>query len=397
MRNRGRVRLRVGFGAACGCLAAIGLASGVVRAQNPVTPPPAQPPPVSQTPVVPPATPPVTQTPVVPPATPPVTQTPVVVGQTPTQPFGDWLAAFRTEAAARGVSDATLDAALTNLTPDPVVLEKDRAQPELTQTLDAYIAARLTPRVMSSALTAIKAQAPLLRRIEHAYGVPPAVMVAVWGLESNFGQITGTRPLIASLATLAYDGRRQLFRTELLEALMILDRHQVRLDELKGSWAGAMGQPQFMPSSYRKYAVDFDHDGTANIWTSLDDVFASMANYLQQAGWTSGERWGREIDVPAEGWDEILAKVPLRTAGCRSRKEMTEPRPLSEWRKLGVTFLGGTKPPASDMPASLVRGEHRAFLTYHDYEALLDYNCSNAYAISVGLLSDVAAAGWTAK
>lgn len=332
------------------------------------------------------------QTPVVPPATPPVTQTPVV-SQTPTQSFADWLAAFRAEAAAKGVSEATLDAALANLTPDPVVLDKDRAQPELTQTLDAYIAVRLTPKVMSSALAAIKTQDPLLRRIEKVYGVPPAVMVAVWGLESNFGQITGTRPLIASLATLAYDARRQLFRTELLEALMILDKHQVRLEDLKGSWAGAMGQPQFMPSSYRKYAVDFDNDGTANIWTSPDDVFASMANYLQQAGWTTGERWGREIDVPAEGWDEILAKVPLRTVGCKSRKEMTEPRPLTEWRKLGVTFLGGAKPPASEMAASLVRGDHRAFLTYHNYEALLDYNCSNAYAVSVGLLSDVAAAG----
>jgi membrane-bound lytic murein transglycosylase B len=158
-----------------------------------------------------------------------------------------------------------------------------------------------------------------------------------------------------------------------------------------------MGQPQFMPSSYRKYAVDFDNDGTANIWTSLDDVFASMANYLQQAGWTAGERWGREIDVPAAGWDEILAKVPLRTTGCKSRKEMTEPRPLAEWRKLGITFLGDTKLPASEMTASLVRGDHRAFLTYHNYETLLDYNCSNAYAVSVGLLSDVAAAGLTPK
>lgn len=361
--------------AASCALALVAAASAVARAQNPVTPPPA-----GQTS----AAPPTTQT--------PVTQTPVVT-QTPTQPFADWLAAFRADAAAKGISEATLDAALANLAPDPVVLEKDRAQPELTQTLDAYIAVRLTPKVMASALTAIKTQTPLLRRIEQAYGVPPAVMVAVWGLESNFGQITGSRPLIASLATLAYDGRRQLFRTELIEALMILDKHQARLEDLKGSWAGAMGQPQFMPSSYRKFAVDFDHDGTANIWTSVDDVFASMANYLQQAGWIAGERWGREIDVPADGWDEILAKVPLRTVGCKSRKEMTEPRPLSEWRKLGVTFLGDTKPPASDMPASLVRGEHRAFLAYHNYEALLDYNCSNAYAVSVGLLSDVAAAG----
>jgi membrane-bound lytic murein transglycosylase B len=320
----------------------------------------------------------------------PVPQTPVA--QTPAQPsFAEWLAAFRAEASAKGISDATLDAALTNLAPDPAVVEKDRTQPELTQTLDAYIATRLTPRVLASAAVMMKLQAPLLERVRRAYGVPAGVMIAVWGLESNFGQVMGSRPVITSLATLAYDGHRQLFRTELLEALMILDQKRVRLEDLKGSWAGAMGQPQFMPSSYRKFAVDFDGDGTANIWTSVDDVFASMANYLQQAGWTAGERWGREIDVPADGWDAILARVPLRTTGCRSRKEMTESRPLSEWRALHITFLGGTPPPVSEMPASLVRGDHRAFLAYHNYDALLDYNCSNAYAVSVGLLSDIAA------
>jgi len=322
---------------------------------------------------------------------PPVLQTPAP--QAPAQPsFAEWLAAFRAEASAKGISDATLDAALTNLAPDPVVVEKDRTQPELVQTLDAYVASRLTPRVLASAAVMMKLQAPLLERVRRAYGVPAGVMIAVWGLESNFGQVMGSRPVITSLATLAYDGHRQLFRAELLEALMILDQKLVRPEDMKGSWAGAMGQPQFMPSSYRKFAVDFDGDGTANIWTSVDDVFASMANYLQQAGWTAGERWGREIDVPADGWDAILARVPLRTTGCRSRKEMTEPRPLSDWRALHITFLGGTPPPISGMPASLVRGDHRAFLAYHNYEALLDYNCSNAYAVSVGLLSDIAAA-----
>jgi membrane-bound lytic murein transglycosylase B len=321
----------------------------------------------------------------------PVPQTPVA--PTPPQPsFAEWLAAFRAEASAKGISDATLDATLTNLAPDPSVVEKDQTQPELTQTLDAYIASRLTPKVLAAAAVMMKLQAPLLERVRQVYGVPAGIMIAVWGLESNFGQVTGSRPVIASLATLAYAGRRPLFRAELLEALMIVDKKLARLEDMKGSWAGAMGQPQFMPSSYRKFAVDFDGDGTANIWTSVDDVFASMANYLQQAGWTAGERWGREIDVPAEGWDAILARVPLRTTGCRSRKEMTEPRPLSEWRALHVTFLGGAPPPVSDMPASLVRGDHRAFLGYHNYEALLDYNCSNAYAVSVGLLSDIAAA-----
>jgi membrane-bound lytic murein transglycosylase B len=161
---------------------------------------------------------------------------------------------------------------------------------------------------------------------------------------------------------------------------------------MTGSWAGAMGQPQFMPSSYLKYAVDFDGDGSPNIWTSVDDVFASMANYLKAAGWVAGERWGREVVVPADGWDAILQKIPLRTTGCRAKKEMTEARPLAEWRALGVTFVGGVHPTASDMTASLVRGEHRAFLVYRNYDALIDYNCANSYAVSVGLLSDLAVA-----
>ena len=322
-----------------------------------------------------------------------VTQTPVQVTQTPPQPFAEWLAAFRVEASSKGISDATLDAALSNLTPDPAVIEKNQAQPEFTQTLDAYVAARLTPKVMTSAAAMMKMHEPLLERVHQAYGVPAGVMVAVWGVESNFGQITGSHPLITSLATLAYDGHRALFRSELIEALMIVDKKLAPLGDLKGSWAGAMGQPQFLPSSYRKFAVDFDGDGIANIWTSVDDVLASMANYLQKAGWTPGERWGREVDVPVDGWDAVSAKIPHRTSGCRARKEMTEARPLSEWRELGVTFLGGKEIPVSDLRASLVRGDHRAFLTYHNYEALLDYNCANAYAISVGLLSDIAAGG----
>jgi membrane-bound lytic murein transglycosylase B len=303
------------------------------------------------------------------------------------------LTAFRTEAAGKGISDATLDAALNNLQQDATAVERDKNQPELTQTLDAYIAARLSPKVMANAAAAMKSQAALLDRIDRSYGVAPGVMVAVWGMESNFGQIQGTHSIVSALATLAYNGRRTLFRNELIEALTIVDKKLAPISDLKGSWAGAMGQPQFMPSSYRKFAVDYDGDGIADIWSSVDDVFASMANYLQKAGWIAGDRWGREVDVPAAGWDTVNAAVPMRTTGCGARKEMTTARPLSEWRTLGVTFLGGTRPPAIDRTASLIRGEHRAFLVYHNYDALIDYNCSNAYALSVGLLADIAAGG----
>jgi membrane-bound lytic murein transglycosylase B len=221
------------------------------------------------------------------------------------------------------------------------------------------------------------------------YGIPVPVLVAVWGLESNFGRVTGTYPTIQALATLAYDPRRsRLFRAELLDALAILDQGHITLDDMTGSWAGAMGQPQFMPSSYLRHAVDFDGDGRADIWKSEPDVFASMANYLDAAGWATGERWGREVRVSASILEEVIAEVPRQRTGCGARRELTVARPLGEWSRLGVRLAGGAALPTSTMTAALLRGERRYFLVYRNYLAILDYNCSNAYATSVGLLSD---------
>ncbi len=231
--------------------------------------------------------------------------------------FEEFLASVRTEALARGISQATLDRALANLQVEPVVVARDRAQPEAVQSLDAYLAQRLSARTINTAREMHTRHGALLARIEAAYGVPGPVMVAIWGLESNFGKFTGTYPTISSLATLAYDGRRPLFRTELLHALAIVDQRQLAPDDLKGSWAGAMGQPQFMPSSFLKHAVDFDGDQQVDIWTSEADVFGSMANYLKAAGWREGERWGREVrDQPrGNGQDrsrgaDALQRVP---------------------------------------------------------------------------------------
>lgn len=308
----------------------------------------------------------------------------------PTQPpFAEWLAVLRTEALAKGISAATLDQAFADLAPDPVVIARDRMQPEATQSLDQYLTARLTPKVIAAANAAAVDQKALLDRVHEVYGVPPAIMVAVWGAESNFGQFLGTRPVIASLATLAYDSRRaSFFRSELIQALTILDKGLVALADFKGSWAGALGQPQFMPSSFARLAVDFDGDGKPDIWNSKADVLASMANYLKKSGWTDGQRWGREVAVPAEALARIDKSVPLRSTGCSARKSMTEFRPLADWTALGVTLPGGDKLPSASINASLVRGLHRYFLAYHNYEAILDYNCSNHYAVSVGLLSD---------
>jgi peptidoglycan lytic transglycosylase B len=307
-----------------------------------------------------------------------------------TPPFPDeFLAELRKEALARGISQATVDLALTGIVPEPVVVSRDRTQPEQTQSLDNYLRQRLTARTITKARNAATSNRALLEKVEKAYGVPAHVMVAIWGLESNFGEFTGTRPTIAALATLAYDPRRAaLFRNELFEALTILDKGLVSPDVLKGSWAGAMGQPQFMPSSYLRHGVDFDGDGRVDIWTSEADVFGSMANYLNAAGWSKSGRWGREVRISRAVMAVIDKNVAMRTSGCRARREMTVARPLAQWRKLGVRLASGAALPAAKIEASLVRGQRRHFLVYENYDALLDYNCSNSYAVAVGVLSD---------
>lgn len=301
--------------------------------------------------------------------------------------FENFLDSVRAEAIDRGISVATLDRALTGLTMEPVVVARDRAQPEQVQSLDAYLAQRLSARTIATARQMRERHARLLADVERETGVPASVMTAVWGLESNFGRFTGTYPTIRALATLAFDGRRTLFRSELFAALEMLDRG-VPLDRMRGSWAGAMGQPQFMPSSFLRHAVDFDGDGATDIWTSLPDVFGSMGNYLKNAGWARGERWGREVAVSPAAIAAVDRTVPMRAEGCRALRAMTEPRPLAEWARLGVTLPGGAPLPRADMDASLVRGLRRHFLVYRNYEALLDYNCSHSYALAVGLLGD---------
>jgi len=232
-----------------------------------------------------------------PPPTQTITPTPAATATpapTPALSFEDWLSELRSEALTKGISQATLDQAFSSLQPDPVIIARDRTQPELTQSLDDYVTARLNPKTLARAAEVAKTEKDVIERVHATYGIPGPIMVAIWGLESNFGQFTGVRPVITALATLAYDGRRPaLFRAELFQALTIVDRGLVNLPEFIGSWAGAIGQPQFMPSSFLKYAVDFDGDGKIDIWTSPADVLGSMANYLKTAGWTEGTRWGR--------------------------------------------------------------------------------------------------------
>jgi len=307
--------------------------------------------------------------------------------------FEAWLAGVRAEAKSRGVSDATFDAAFAGVVPDPVVIARDRTQPEHVQSLDEYVAARLTERNITTARAKAVEHKALALKVEAAYGIPPDLMIAIWGAESNFGQFTGTRPVITSIATLAYDTRRPaLFRGELLEALTILEKGLVEPSQFLGSWAGAIGQPQFMPSSFLRHAVDFDQDGRIDIWTNPADVLGSMANYMKNAGWTGSERWGREVKASREAVARIEKAVPMRSTGCGARRAMTEARALSEWTGLGVTNLDDSPLPTADIKASLVRGPVRHFLVYKNYDALLEYNCSNSYAIGIGLMADRIAA-----
>lgn len=302
-------------------------------------------------------------------------------------PFSEWVAGVREEALQRGLRPAVVDAALEGLEPLEIITQRDRSQAEFVVTFDSYVKRWLNRPFVRLGRQRSAPHASVLRRVERRFGVPSSVVVAVWGVESNFGRFSGVRPVIATLATLAYDPRRStFFRGELFDALTILDRGHIDLPRLRGSWAGAMGQPQFMPSSYLKYAVDFDGDGRRDIWGTQSDVFASIANYLSEHGWEKGERWGREVTLPANR--SRIDEVPRRTAGCRAVREMTEPRPLASWSKHGVRLKGGAPLPAAGTEASLVRVGSRAFLVYGNYEALLAYNCAHHYALGVALLSD---------
>ena len=301
--------------------------------------------------------------------------------------FPEFLAGVRAEALTRGVREATVTAAFEGLEPVEKVLERDRAQAEFSLSLDQYLNRRLTRPTVRDARSMATRYKSVLKRVGKAYGVDPRMLVAVWGLESNFGRFAGVRPTVPVLATLAWDGRRgDFFRQQLFDALTIVDRGDIELGKLKGSWAGALGQVQFMPSSYLAWAVDFDKDGDRDVWGSMPDVFGSIGNYLQQHGWTPG-RWGYAVNVPAAARDRVVS-VPLREAGCRAVRTLSQPRALKDWRTLGVVLESGKPVPSSVREASLLAIDERTFLVTANYEALLAYNCAHTYALSVAMLSD---------
>ena len=319
-----------------------------------------------------------------------LTQTPAPSAE-PTQPFDVWLAELIREANERGYGEALVNETLVGIEPLQRVIQADRNQAELNPGLDRYLSTRITRTVVNRGRALSKAHNALLTRIQGEYGVQRRFVLAIWALESRYGRNIGREPVFRALATLAWEPRRAaFFRGELFDALTMVQRKHIEATSMTGSWAGAMGQTQFMPSSYLKYAVDFDGDGRRDIWKSVPDALASIANYLKGYGWKEGETWGREVRVSRAARDRMAEDdVTLRTEGCYAIRNMTERRKLSEWSAVGVRGANGAALPKADMDASLVTtGDDRNFLVYQNYESLLGYNCAHYYALSVAMLAD---------
>jgi len=317
--------------------------------------------------------------------------TPPTPPEQPERPsFTEWLDGVRSEALTRGIRQDIVNDALSNIEePLPVVLERDRSQAEAVLSIETYLSRQITARRVRTGREMLAKHKAVLDNVAKTYGVPVRIIGGIWGMESNFGRFSGVRPTVAALATLAWDPRRSsYFRGELFNALEILNRGDIDLPRMKGSWAGAMGQPQFMPSSYLQFAQDFDGDGQRDIWTTPDDVFASIANYLKGHGWNESQTWGREVSIPKDAATRIAADEGRREGTCRATRDMTVTLPLAKWQSLGVRSLGGGALPKADIEASLVSGSTRHFLVYGNYDALLGYNCAHAYALSVALLGD---------
>jgi membrane-bound lytic murein transglycosylase B len=299
-------------------------------------------------------------------------------GEAAEQGFADWLSDFRAEASRDGVSEATLSTALTGISPIPRVLELDRSQPESRLGFTQYRDRIVTDTRIRDGRERLGRNREALMRVQRDTGVPARVVVALWGIETNYGRLTGGFKVVPALATLAYDGRRSsYFRTELLNALHIIDEGHVSAEAMSGSWAGAMGQCQFMPSSFRRFAVDGNGDGRRDIWGTEADVFASAANYLERSGWKAGQLWGRPVRIPA-GFDESLAGLDTR-------------QPLSFWAARGVVKANGAALPTDDMTASLLIPDGKngpAYLIYDNFRVIMRWNNSTSFALSVGLLAD---------
>ncbi len=299
------------------------------------------------------------------------------------QEFSVWLEGVRAEARQRGMKAETISSSLSDIKPIPRVIELDRRQPEFTLTLDRYLSLVVSDRRVRKGRARFAKHRALLRVVSAEFRVQPRFILALWGIETDFGRQKGGFSVLPALATLAYDGRRSAyFRKELFNALTIVDQGHITAKNMIGSWAGAMGQNQFMPSSFLRYAVDFDGDGRRNIWTSTKDVFASTANYLRRVGWRDDQTWGRKVRLPL-GFDSALLGLEVKKG-------------LNEWQALGVRRFDGGDLPRRDLTTSIVRpakDKGPAFAVYGNYRAILKWNRAHFFATAVGRLADRIAGG----
>ncbi|MGE8099329.1 lytic murein transglycosylase [Pseudomonas fluorescens] len=298
----------------------------------------------------------------------------------PTQTFEEWEAGFRQDALAAGIRPDVFDRAFAGVTPDMSVIRADRSQPEFTRPVWEYLDGALSAARVRKGQALLSQYAETLNTIEQRYGVDRQALVAVWGMESNFGSFQGDKSVIRSLATLAYEGRRPGFaHAQLLAALQILQQGDITPEKMLGSWAGAMGQTQFIPTTYLTHAVDFDGTGHRDIWGSPTDALASTAHYLQSSGWQKGQPWGFEVQLTS-GFDYSLADGAIRKS-------------VSEWMQMGIKLPNGSVvPPGSEQlsAALLLPAGYRgpAFLILDNFRAVLKYNNSSSYALAVNLLSE---------
>lgn len=309
--------------------------------------------------------------------------------------FQAYLPELRAQALREGVRASTVDAVLPTLTFNPRVVELDRRQPGSTNSTSfapfaPYKARHVDAARISRGRSAYVANRSRLARVEAETGVPESIMVAIWGHETNYGSYTGDFDLLRSLASLAYEGRRRtLFSGEFVATLKIMDRGIPR-QTLKGSWAGATGNPQFLPSAYLRLARDGDGDGRVDIWNSQADTLASIANYFVQAGWRAGQTWGFAVTVPAR-FDRSNLRTQLVSPRCpRVFERHSGWRTMAEWRAAGIVPQGRAWP-GDNVLATLMEPDgagQTAYLLTGNYRVILDYNCSNFYALSVGLLAD---------
>ena len=297
--------------------------------------------------------------------------------------FAHFVHALWPQAQARGVSRATFEAAFRGVTPDPDVIARTHKQAEFVKPIGDYLATAVSAKRIEKGQTKAREWKETLEKVERVYGVDPYVVLGVWGMETNFGGYVGDKYVIRALATLAYARYRgDYFKKELLSALQILEAGHIHAKDMQGSWAGAMGQTQFMPSSFNHYAVDFDGDGHKDIWTNVPDALASTANYLKKHGWIAGETWGYEVLLPAD---------------FEARGGAATYRPFAHWAGKGVTRADGQAMPREGEAALIMPAgaSGPAFLVTRNFKVIKTYNNSTAYALGVALLGD-RIAGWPA-